>query len=423
VRRNVSWNVFGISAYASGQWLQLIILAHIGGAVAVGTYAFALALTGPVMVFASLCLRFLQASDANAAYSFREYLTLRTATTVAALFVIALIAWATGAGGDMWPVLLAVCAMRAADALSDIYYGLWQRAERMSIVAWSMVLNSAGSVALMTAAAMLGGGIAEAAIGAALGSCAALLFIHIRTASDEDLRETVTSHPEPIAWHRIIHLSREAAPLGLTVLLNSLQQNVPRLFVQAYAGAAALGVFAAASQLTATADLLGGALASAAVPRLGAHCSNRDSSSFRKLTRNLVVAGTLLGVAGVALSALAGEWFLVHVYQPEFASGAQMLVVLSGAAGMGMVASLLGYALTSARVIALQPLLLTVTLTVLTACCFAVVPRWGGNGAAWALLAATSVHALVSWVALRRAVWKQDPTLRQLSDQPGHAHA
>jgi hypothetical protein len=83
-----------------------------------------------------------------------------------------------------------------------------------------------------------------------------------------------------------------------------------------------------------------------------------------------------------------------------------MLVVLSAAAGMGLVASLLGYSLTSARVITIQPLLLTVTLTVLVVCCSAVVPYRGGEGAAWALLVATSVHALVSWVALRHFVWK-----------------
>jgi O-antigen/teichoic acid export membrane protein len=109
---------------------------------------------------------------------------------------------------------------------------------------------------------------------------------------------------------------------------------------------------------------------------------------------------------GVVLSALTGRWFLVHVYRPEFASGAHMLVVLSAAAGMTVVASMLGYSLTSARVITIQPVLLTVTLTVLVACCTAIVPRWGGEGAAWALLAATSAHALVSWLALRRAVWK-----------------
>jgi O-antigen/teichoic acid export membrane protein len=409
--KNVSWNLFGSLIYASGQWLQLVILAHMGGPAAVGAYAFALALTGPVMVFASLCLRFMLASDARGAYSFREYLSLRGVTTVAAVFVIVTIAWTTGPANGAW-VLLPVCAMRAADALSDIYYGLWQQRERMSVIAWGLVLNSAGSVAFMIVASVLGGGVPGAAVGAALGSCGALIFIYLRTAWDREMRSVFSSDSRPIGWRRVARLSRETAPLGFTLLLISLQQNVPRFFVQYYAGAAALGVFAAASQLTAAADLVGGALAAAATPRLGLHRATSDARAFRKLTRNLVLTGALLGAMGVTLAALAGRWFLMHVYRPEFASGAQMLVVLSAAAAMALLASLLGYCLTSARVIAIQPLLLTVTLSVLAACCFAVVPRWGGDGAAWALLAATSVHALASWLALGRATWKPATSVR-----------
>src|SRR5439155_20649429 len=122
----------------------------------------------------------------------------------------------------------------------------------------------AGSVALMAVASVLGGGVPGAAVGATLGSCAALLFISLRTASDRELRSDISSDSRPLAWRRILNLSRETAPLGFTVLLISLQQNVPRFFVQYYVGAAALGVFAAASQLTAAADLIGGALAAAA---------------------------------------------------------------------------------------------------------------------------------------------------------------
>jgi Na+-driven multidrug efflux pump len=89
-----------------------------------------------------------------------------------------------------------------------------------------------------------------------------------------------------------------------------------------------------------------------------------------------------------------------------------MLVVLSAAAGMVLVTSFLGYALTSARVITVQPVLLTITLTVLVIGCVTLVPRYGGDGAAWALVAASSVYALVSWLALHRFTWKQSESLR-----------
>jgi O-antigen/teichoic acid export membrane protein len=402
LRNNVRWNLVGNVAYALGQWLQLIILARMGGPAAVGAYAFALALTAPVMMFASLCLRFMQATDAQRTYSFREYLSLRGATTVAALFAIAIIAWGTGAGRSVWAVLLPICAMRAADAISDVYYGIWQQHERMSVIAGGLVLNSVSSATFMTGAAVLGGGVPGAAIGSALGSCAALVFVHFRTASDAQLRRAFAAGSGQIAWRRVARLAAEATPLGFSILLGSLQQNVPRFFLQRYGGEAALGLFAAASQLTLAGDFVIGSLGAAAGPRLASLRASGDGGAFRGLTRRLVLAGALLGAAGVALSLVAGRWILELLYRPEFGSSARVLVVLSAAAGLGFVASLLCYVLSSARIFAVQPLLLAVALAMLIACCAALVPRYGGDGAALALLVASSAHALLSWLALRK---------------------
>jgi O-antigen/teichoic acid export membrane protein len=409
LRNNVRWNLAGNVAYALGQWLQLIILARMGGPAAVGAYAFALALTAPIMMFASLCLRFMQASDARRTYSFREYLSLRGATTVVALLMIAIIAWGTGAGRSIVAVLLPICAMRAADAISDIYYGVWQQHERMSVIAGSLVLNSVSSATFMMGAAMLGGGVPGAAIGSALGSCAALVFVHLRTAWDAELRHAIVARSGPIAWRRVARLAAEATPLGFSISLGSLQQNVPRFFLQRYGGEAALGLFAAASQLTMAGDVVIGSLGAAASPRLASLRAAGDAGAFRGLTRRLVLAGALLGAAGVALSLVGGRRILEVLYQPEFGSGARVLVVLSAAAGLGFVASLLCYSLSSARIFAVQPLLVAVTLAVLVACCAALVPRHGGDGAALALVAASSLHALLSWLALRKLRPAMDP--------------
>jgi peptidoglycan biosynthesis protein MviN/MurJ (putative lipid II flippase) len=54
-----------------------------------------------------------------------------------------------------------------------------------------------------------------------------------------------------------------------------------------------------------------------------------------------------------------------------------------------------------------------VTLAVLVACCASLVPRYGGDGAALALVVASSVHALLSWMALRNPA-KFSPACRSI---------
>jgi O-antigen/teichoic acid export membrane protein len=396
---NVRWNLLGSGVYGAGQWLQVVILAHLGGSAAVGVYAFGLALSQPVMMFASLQARTLQASDPRREYTFREYRRLRAATTFVAMLALGVIAWATRRSA--WPVLVPIFAMRAADAMTDIYYGEWQRHERMSVNGFGMALNASSSVGFMALAAALGGGVPGAAVGALLGSCLTLAFIHLRTATDHELRLTLANDAPTVRWNRVGRLAVGATPLGINVFLHSLQQNVPLYFIQHLAGDAALGLFAAAYQLTAAGGILIGALASAAVPRFAAMHAAGDAVGFRRFVRKLVAVGLILGAAGVALSLLLGREVLILLYRPEFAAGAPTLVVLSVAAGIGFAASFLGYALTTARIIAVQPFVLGLTLVVLAAASAVLVPRQGAVGAAWALVLGLSAQVMMYAMILR----------------------
>lgn len=398
--RDVRSLLLGNVIYATGLWLQLVIFARLGGAPAVGAYAFALALAAPVMMMSYLQLRTLLVTDARRAYAFREYRALRVITTVLALAAMVPIAWGTGRWRTLWPVLAPVCAKGAADALVDLYCGLWQQHERMAVVGWVLTLNTVATIAFMTAAAIVVGGAPAVATGAALGSFTTLAFIHVRTACHPELAAHL-SGASSIPWRRLARLAREAAPLGAIVLLGSLQLNVPRYFIQRYVGDAALGLYAAAFQLTAAGTLVVQALGGGAAPRLSRACVRGDAAAFGGLVRTLVWWAAGLGVAGVATSALVGRRVLALVFRPEFGSAAGVLVVLSAAAGVGFVATLLGYALTAARVIAVQPVMLSATLAVVTAGCAALVPTHGAAGAAWALVLAALVQAAWSAAALR----------------------
>jgi O-antigen/teichoic acid export membrane protein len=402
MNRNVRATLLGNVVYALGLWIQLVIFARIGGPGAVGAYAFALSLSAPVMMLSYLQLRMLIASDPGGAYSFREYRAVRVVTTAAALAAMVPVAWWSGQGRTLWPMLAPVCAKAAADALVDVYCGLWQQHERMGVVGLAFALNAVTSVSLMVVAALLGGGAPAVATASALGSCTALSFVHLRTAFDAELRGALRPGDTPLAWRRLARLARDAAPLGVIVLLGSLRMNVPRYFIQHHAGQAALGLFAAAAQLTAAGDVVVHALGAAATPRLARACLDGDGAGFRAVTRRIVALAALLGVVGVATSALLGRRILSLVFRPEFGSAAGVLVVLSAAAAVGFAATLLGYALTAARVIAVQPVLLTVTLAVACVCCAALVPGHGPSGAAWSLVLAAIVQAAWSAVALGR---------------------
>lgn len=399
VRRNAQWMLLGNAIYAGGYWLQYVILARAGGPSAVGSYAYALALATPAAGLANLQLRALLASDVTGAYAVREYLALRGATITIAMIAVVLLGWAINGTSAFLAVLVPVCLMRTAEALSDIYYGVWQLRERMATIGWTLAINGVSSAALMAAAMALWTGVPSAAVGAALGSGVALAFLYRRTQADDIVRPNDDGTVR-LTWSRLLRLAGQAAPLGIISFLGTVQPNVPRYFIRASADEVALGVFTAAYQLPAAGGIVVTALGSAAVPRLALLYANGNVHGFHALTRKLLWAGALLGGTGVVLSALVGRQIMSLLYNPSFAAGDGMLVVLSAATGIWFLAAVYGYALTSARVIRIQPVILGLTILVLAAGCAVLVPRFGGMGAAWAIAAASGLQALASGAAL-----------------------
>ena len=65
LRRNFTWTFAANVIYALCQWLMLVVLAQAGTTSMVGQFGLALAITAPIVLFANLGLRQLQATDAR----------------------------------------------------------------------------------------------------------------------------------------------------------------------------------------------------------------------------------------------------------------------------------------------------------------------------------------------------------------------
>lgn len=81
LRLNFSWTIMGNVVYSGTQWGILVLLARLGNPEAVGQFSLGLAITAPIMLFASLQLRAVQATDARLQFQFRDYAGLRILNT------------------------------------------------------------------------------------------------------------------------------------------------------------------------------------------------------------------------------------------------------------------------------------------------------------------------------------------------------
>jgi len=404
LRQNFAWTVLGNVVYAACQWGMLVALAKLGSPSLVGQFALGLALCAPVMMLANLQLRSVQATDARNEYRFGDYLALRLATTALAFAAICLIAWLAGYRWQTALVVILVGVAKSVESFSDVIYGLMQKYERLDRIAIAMMLRGLGSVVVFALTLWLTRSAAWAVVALAAWWSAVLLTYERKTGGE--LLKAFGAARESFApswqWKRMRRLAWLSLPLGVVMVLISLNTNIPRYFVEHYLGEAALGYFAALAYVMVAGYTVMGALGQSATPRLARYYqSNR--SAFKRLLAKMMLVAAAVGAAGILVVVLWGRPLLTLLYRPDYAQHANVFVWVMVAAAISYVLSVFGYALTSQRVLRSQVPLVGAMVVVSTLACYFCVPAFGLLGAAVALVASNLVGTFIGAFLVIRA--------------------
>ncbi|HLV60509.1 MAG TPA: oligosaccharide flippase family protein [Fredinandcohnia sp.] len=393
-RKNVSWSFFGTMAHAGAKWLNLVVLARLGGAETVGTLALATAIVAPIFALTNLQLRQIQATDARGRISFSTVLGLRLLTSGLAALGVAV--WAGFAARDLGPVVFFVALAHAFESLSDVAHGRLQRAERLDRVARAQAAHGLIGLGLLAGSYALTGSLVWAAAGLALAGLAVFALVDLPS-----LRQIGGLARPALPRDELTVLLRSALPLGGTMMLVSLLGQFPRYFLEGAAGRGELGVFAALYQLVAAGNLVITAVAQAASPRLANAAHAGDLRAFRRLAGRLYAVIAAISLGGILLSLVAGEIILLHLFGPEFAGRVDALVLLAVAGSVGFASTVPGYGLTAAGAHGVQLPLFAGIAAVSFALCALLVPTHGIRGAAFAMMGTHLVQWLASEAILR----------------------
>lgn len=409
-RANFSWTFVGNVIYAVCQWGMLIALAKLGSPSMVGRFALGLSVTAPIFMLTNLQLRDVQATDAAQEYLFGDYLALRLLTTALALLSIVGLGLLTGYSSETLLVIFAVGVAKACESFSDIFYGRLQQHERMDRIAKSLIVRGLLSLIVLSSVIALTGSIVWGTVALACSWAVVLIAYDARGGrvllrSSSQLHSSV-SDPGRVGWNvrwepkKIIRLMWMTFPLGLVMMLVSLNTNVPRYFLERYLDEHALGIFAAIAYLQVAGTTVVSALAGSAIPLLAKHYASADWLALRKLLVKLVGIALLLGIGGCLIALIGGSEILTLIYGPDYGAETSLLFWVMVTAMIGYVSWFLGDALTAIRCINLQVPLFVVTVISTTISCSWLIPSFGLLGAAAAMVIGSLVRMVGSLTIL-----------------------
>ena len=406
---NFYWTLAGNLVYATCQWGMLVVLAKLGSVEMVGLLALGIAMTSPVIALTGLQLRAIQATDARGEYRFGDYLGLRMLMTSVALVLIGLAAWGYHAEARL--TILAVGLAKAVESISDVIFGLLQQHERMDRIARSMMIKGLLSLTVLATVVAATGSVFLSMLATAGAWGVVLVLYDIPSAirvfammAPGDRAASLAVIRPQFRRGALTRLAWTALPLGIVMMLLSINLNIPRYFVEHQGGEYELGILAALAYLTTAGNQVVNALGQSASPRLSQYHAAGNVAAFRRLLVRLVVVNLSMGGLGIAAALIAGRELLGILYRPEYAEHGAVFVWIMIGGAVSYLGSAFGYAATSRRQLTLQPMaVLTTTATSLLAS-WLLIPHWGMQGAAWSMVISSTVCASgYAWLA-----WKSE---------------
>jgi O-antigen/teichoic acid export membrane protein len=403
--------------YAASQWAILVVLAKLTSPETVGEFVLGFAITAPIIMFANLQLRLLQATDASGKFELQDYLGFRSLAILLAIMAIILIVRIGDYPISTAKVIVLVGIAKAVEAMSDIFHGFFQQNERMDRLAWSQAIRGLLALAGLSLAIYITRDVVVGIMAIILAWFLGLVFYDIPTAKKlKGARVEGINQPSLRPRWKLSSMRRLlllGLPLGVVTLLRSLNTNIPRYFIEHHQGLFELGIFGGLVYVITAERRLSQALGHAVSPRLSQYFNRKESVKFRKLLVALLIITFSLGLVVVLGASIAGKQILTLIYSDVYAQYKDLFVLLAIVAIFDQTISILGYALTATRNLLIQVPLDILNLTTLIVGCIFLIPAHGLAGATWSLMISKCIGFVMSCII----VWRSLQNM-QLTENP-----
>src|SRR5882672_517679 len=404
-----SWTFVGNAIYAAGQFAILMLLTKLVRPELVGQYALGLALVYPVMMLSNMQLRSVMNSSIRDGAQFGHYLSLRLLMTLAAFAAIFGITRILRYDWQLTEVVLLVGVAYGIETISDVYYARLQLHDRMAEISRSLMARAVLSVLILAAVTYATRSVVWGIAGVAVGR-AIVLFGY-------DTRERTHVLRQQTKWYLLNgelaprfdageqrQLLWRSLPLGIVVLLTTLNSSIPSFFIKHGIGERDLGIFSALGLTISVGNMAVVSLGQSAFTRLSKSYASGNLAVFASLLAVLLGCGAALGVCGMLISKFMGREILTLLFRPEYAERADLLPWIMAAGTVLFMAQFLGFGMTAAGFYHSQVYLNILANVSLVVACYWLVAGKGLLGAILAMLIAAIVQLVASAVILASAM-------------------
>ena len=357
LQRNVFFMLLGNGLFAFSQWFQISLIAKYSSIDTLGYFTLTLSIISPIFMFTGLQLRTLIITDVDSKIKFNTFFTLRIITSFISLFLIVVIGFFI-ANKSLFPFLILLSFQKLLEGISELFNSKHQQHERVEFLAQSLLLKGLAIVLSIWLGLVI---VKSLFIGLLL-----ILVFYLFIIYFNDYRNYKNIYHEKVVFEgqkKVLYdIMILGLPLGIVLLIISLNANVSKYFLEIYSGTEKQAIFSAISYILVIGLFILDSLGQSFVPRLSRYFYERKFKNFKNLTLSFVGLSLLIGTTLFVFSLFFGKVGLQLLFNEKISEYSGFLSQYLLVCILVFVASSLGYTLTSMGEFKVQPFINLVIL-------------------------------------------------------------
>ncbi|MDV3427634.1 MAG: glycosyltransferase [Bacillota bacterium] len=377
ILKRFSWIFVGNLIYTLSKALMLIIITRLGSPSMVGQYSLSIAITTPLYTFLGLGLRTVYVTDRKDNFDFNNYFNIRLISSVTALFISVIVGLFFGRETGL--IILSVSLCKFFEFVCDIIFGLFQKLDKMHFIGISKTIKSVLSLFAMGLIFYFTRNLFLSALSAAL-IWGISLFLY-------DIPIMLKHNRFNLLINRKISLCivKISLPLGIVLILDTLNAYLPSYFIEGILGSDLLGYYSSIAYLVLSGDIIINSLGESVLPKLS-YYYKESKRSFNDTILKLVTVSVGLGLIALSIVTIWGKSLLTFLYNSEYAGYYNIFIILMASSCVSYISRFLGKGINAAQKFKVQQILYLITLLANAALYAVLIKEYGINGACYVAL-------------------------------------
>lgn len=391
--------LLGNGFYAFAQWLQLSFISKLSDTNILGLYTLALGVVSPVFMFSSFQLRTLLVTDVQKTYKVNDFFNFRLLMNLLSIIIVIILMFFIN-NEEILFLLLLISGQKVLESFSELFNTKQQKLENMNILAFSLFFKGLALVISISTCLFF---FKSLELGLVLNIIFLIMIIILydyRFYKKYDF-EKLFLNINKVSFKKIF---LKGLPLGIVLLIISLNANIAKYFLENFEGTKIQAVYSSLSYILIIGVFVLDAVGQAFIPKLSKYFFSNDFIQLRKLSFFFIMMSFLIGGVLFLGSFFFGEKILKILFNDYIATFHVFFSYYMLVSILVFIASSLGYILTSIGEFRIQPFINGVILILNIILSYFFIKSNGLYGTLLVLGICFSVQILGTVIAINRAV-------------------